>query len=106
LLAPVLIEEARRGYPSIANDDYTSVITERHQARLNAAIEEAAAAGAVIISHGGEHAGTRKIGAALGQARGPGHAFSAAAWLIPGPDGLAEIPLQPLVSRPEAVIGE
>jgi len=59
--AQVLIEEARRGYPSIANDDYTSVITERHQARLNAAIDEAAAAGAVIIRHGGEHAGTRKI---------------------------------------------
>jgi coniferyl-aldehyde dehydrogenase len=59
--AQVLIEEARRGYPSIANDDYTSVINERHQARLNAAIEEAAAAGAVIIRHGGEHAGTRKI---------------------------------------------
>jgi len=59
--AQLLIEEARRGYPSIANDDYTSVITERHQARLNAAIEEAAAAGAVIIRHGGEHAGTRKI---------------------------------------------
>ena len=59
--AQLLIEEARRGYPSIANDDYTSVITERHQARLNAAIEEAAAAGAVIIRHGGQHAGTRKI---------------------------------------------
>ena len=59
--AQVLIEEARRGYPSIASEDYTSVITERHQARLNAAIEEAAAAGAVIIRHGGEHAGTRKI---------------------------------------------
>ena len=59
--AQLLIEEARRGYPSIANDDYTSVISERHQARLNAAIEEAAAAGAVIIRHGGQHAGTRKI---------------------------------------------
>jgi coniferyl-aldehyde dehydrogenase len=59
--AQALIEEARRGYPSIANDDYTSIIDERHQARLNAAIDEAAAAGAVIIRHGGEHAGTRKI---------------------------------------------
>jgi len=59
--AEAVIEEARRGYPSIASDDYTSVITERHQARLNAAIDEAAAAGAVIIRHGGHHAGTRKI---------------------------------------------
>jgi len=59
--AQVVIEEARRGYPSIANDDYTSVITEWHQARLNAAIEEAAAAGAVVMRHGGQHAGTRKI---------------------------------------------
>jgi coniferyl-aldehyde dehydrogenase len=59
--AAAVIEEARRGYPSIASDDYTSVITERHRARLNAAIEEAAAAGAVIIRHGGQHAGTRKI---------------------------------------------
>jgi coniferyl-aldehyde dehydrogenase len=59
--ADAVIEEARRAYPSIADPDYTNVITERHQARLNAAIEEAAAAGAVIIRHGGHHAGTRKI---------------------------------------------
>ena len=59
--ADAVIGEARRGYPSIASDDYTSVITEWHQARLNAAIEEATAAGAVVIRHGGHHAGTRKI---------------------------------------------
>jgi coniferyl-aldehyde dehydrogenase len=59
--AEAVIGEARRGYPSIASDDYTSVITEWHQARLNAAIEEATAAGAVVIRHGGHHAGTRKI---------------------------------------------
>jgi coniferyl-aldehyde dehydrogenase len=59
--ANAVIEEARRAYPSIANSDYTNVISERHQARLNAAIEEAAAAGAVIIRHGGHHEGTRKI---------------------------------------------
>ena len=59
--AEAVIGEARRGYPSIASDDYTSVITERHQARLTAAIEEAVAAGATVIRHGGQHAGTRKI---------------------------------------------
>jgi coniferyl-aldehyde dehydrogenase len=60
--ADAVIAEARRGYPSIASDDYTSVISERHRVRLNAAIEAAAAAGAVIIRHGGDPAaGTRKI---------------------------------------------
>ena len=55
--AAAVMEAARRGYPSIATNDYTSVISERHQARLNAAVEEAAAAGAVIIRHGGDHSG-------------------------------------------------
>jgi coniferyl-aldehyde dehydrogenase len=59
--AAAVIEAARRGYPSIANNDYTSLISERHQARLNAAVEAAAAAGAVIIRHGGDHGGARKI---------------------------------------------
>jgi coniferyl-aldehyde dehydrogenase len=54
--ADAVMVEARRGYPSIASDDYTSVISERHRARLRAAIEEAAAAGAVIIRHGGDAA--------------------------------------------------
>ena len=59
--ADAVIEEARRAYPSIASDEYTNVITDRHQARLSAAIEAAAAAGATVIRHGGHHDGTRKI---------------------------------------------
>jgi coniferyl-aldehyde dehydrogenase len=60
--ADAVMAEARRGYPSIASDDYTSVISERHRARLSAAIDAAAAAGAIIIRHGGDPAaGTRKI---------------------------------------------
>lgn len=59
--ATAVIEAARRGYPSIAHSDYTSVISERHRARLSAAIDEAAAAGAVIIRHGGDSSGTQKI---------------------------------------------
>ena len=60
--ADAVMAEARRGYPSIASDDYTSVISERHRVRLNAAIEAAEAAGAVVIRHGADPAaGTRKI---------------------------------------------
>jgi coniferyl-aldehyde dehydrogenase len=59
--ANAVIEEARRAYPSIANDDYTSVITERHRSRLNEAIAEAEQAGAVIIRHSEAGDGARKI---------------------------------------------
>jgi coniferyl-aldehyde dehydrogenase len=60
--ADAVMAEARRGYPSVASDDYTSVISERHRVRLNAAIEAAEAAGAVVIRHGADPAaGTRKI---------------------------------------------
>ena len=59
--ADAVIAEARRAYPSIEHSDYTSVITERHRNRLNTAIAEAEAAGAVIIRHGGGDAGARKI---------------------------------------------
>ena len=59
--ADAAIAEARRAYPSIEHSDYTSVITERHRNRLNTAIAEAEAAGAVIIRHGGVATGTRKV---------------------------------------------
>lgn len=59
--ADAVIAEARRAYPSIEHSDYTSVITERHRNRLSTAIAEAEAAGAVIIRHGGDAVGTRKI---------------------------------------------
>ena len=59
--ADAAIGEARRAYPAIEHEDYTSVITERHRNRLNTAIAEAEAAGAVVIRHGGGDAGGRKV---------------------------------------------
>lgn len=61
--ADAVIAEARRAYPSIEHDDYTSVISERHRNRLNMAIAEAEAGGAVVIHHGSGAAatGTRKV---------------------------------------------
>ena len=47
-----VLAEATRAYPAIAgNRDYTSIITEQHRTRLNAALDEARAAGAIILSH-------------------------------------------------------
>jgi coniferyl-aldehyde dehydrogenase len=47
-----VLAEATRAYPTIAgNSDYTSIITEQHRRRLNAALDEARAAGATILSH-------------------------------------------------------
>ena len=49
--AQAVIAEARRKYPSLAtNPDYTSIISPRHHARLVAAIDEARAGGATILS--------------------------------------------------------
>jgi coniferyl-aldehyde dehydrogenase len=59
--ADAAISEARRAYPAIEHEDYTSVITERHRNRLNTAIAEAEAAGAVVIRHGGSDAEGRKV---------------------------------------------
>jgi coniferyl-aldehyde dehydrogenase len=50
--AHLVLAEAMRAYPAIAgNHDYTSIITEQHRTRLNAALDEARAAGATILSH-------------------------------------------------------
>ena len=47
-----VLAEVRRAYPEIAgNRDYTSIITERHHTRLKAALDEARAAGATVLSH-------------------------------------------------------
>ena len=44
--------EATRAYPAIAgNPDYTSIITEQHRIRLKAALDEARATGATVLSH-------------------------------------------------------
>jgi coniferyl-aldehyde dehydrogenase len=47
-----VLAEAMRAYPSIAgNRDYTSIITEQQRTRLRAALDEAKAAGATVLSH-------------------------------------------------------
>jgi coniferyl-aldehyde dehydrogenase len=47
-----VLKEATRAYPAIAgNLDYTSIITEQHRIRLKAALNEARAAGATVLSH-------------------------------------------------------
>ncbi len=63
-VARAVIDQARRAYPAIAgNDDYTSIITERHYGRLRKAIEEARGAGATVLTHEDEGAAAnRKIG--------------------------------------------
>ncbi|MFV0291748.1 MAG: coniferyl aldehyde dehydrogenase [Paracoccus sp. (in: a-proteobacteria)] len=49
--AELVIAQARKKYPDLArNDDYTSIVSPRHHARLAGAIEEAHAAGARILS--------------------------------------------------------
>jgi len=48
-----VIAAARKAYPTVAgNDDYSSIISERHRKRLTDAIEEARAGGATILTHG------------------------------------------------------
>jgi coniferyl-aldehyde dehydrogenase len=47
-----VLREATRAYPAIAgNHDYTSIITEQHRIRLKAALDEARATGATVLSH-------------------------------------------------------
>lgn len=61
--AQAMIDAATRRYPTIAgNADYSAIISDRHRDRLLAAIEEARAAGATIISHGDAAPGSGKIG--------------------------------------------
>jgi coniferyl-aldehyde dehydrogenase len=51
-LAKAVLDAATQGYPTIqANDQYSNIINDRHRARLNAAVEEARAGGATILTH-------------------------------------------------------
>lgn len=62
-IAEAIMHEVRRFYPTVAaNPHYTSIISDRHYDRLTAAIEEARALGARILSHGEvESSDARKI---------------------------------------------
>lgn len=51
-LAKSVLARAKKSYPGVAdNEQYTSIISDRHRERLVAALDEAAAAGATIMSH-------------------------------------------------------
>jgi coniferyl-aldehyde dehydrogenase len=51
-LAKAILEAATLSYPTIqTNAQYSNIISERHRARLNAAVEEARAGGATILTH-------------------------------------------------------
>ncbi len=51
-LAQEIMAAARRAYPQVAaNPDYTSIIDDRHYARLTGAVEEARKAGATVLQH-------------------------------------------------------
>jgi coniferyl-aldehyde dehydrogenase len=53
IFAEAVLAHAARAYPTIAgNADYSAIITSHHRERLRAAIEEARAAGATILTHG------------------------------------------------------
>jgi len=62
--ADAVMAQVRTSYPAIAgNDDYSSMISERHRRRLADAVETARQAGATVLTHedaGGENQG--KIG--------------------------------------------
>lgn len=60
--ARAVIAAAETAYPAIeGNDDYSNIISERHRARLNDAIEEARKAGATILTHSGSAGQNGKI---------------------------------------------
>jgi coniferyl-aldehyde dehydrogenase len=65
--ADAVMAQVRTSYPAIAgNDDYSSMISERHRRRLAEAIDAARAAGATVLAHeddGGTNQG--KIGPTL-----------------------------------------
>ncbi|WP_158971657.1 coniferyl aldehyde dehydrogenase [Chachezhania sediminis] len=51
--ARAVIDSAMKSYPTLAgNDDYSSIISDRHHARLVAAVDEARAAGATVLTAG------------------------------------------------------
>jgi coniferyl-aldehyde dehydrogenase len=62
-LATAIVAQVARQYPTVAdNPQYSSIITDRHHARLVSAVEEARAAGARVLSHGeASSAAARKI---------------------------------------------
>jgi coniferyl-aldehyde dehydrogenase len=61
--AEAILSSVRKSYPTIgANSDYSSVISERHFARLLRAIDEAEKAGARVLQHEDDLGKTRKIG--------------------------------------------
>ena len=50
--AEAVMAQVRRGYPTVAhNDDYSSLITQRHYDRLADAVEAARAGGARVLTH-------------------------------------------------------
>jgi coniferyl-aldehyde dehydrogenase len=60
--ARAVLDAATRGYPTIdSNDQYSSIVSERHRARLLTAVEEARAAGATVLSHPEANGGNGKI---------------------------------------------
>ncbi len=63
-VADAVMEQARHGYPEIANnDDYSAVISQRHYDRLSSAIAAARDAGATVLTHEDDGARqSRKIG--------------------------------------------
>ena len=63
-LAEEIMAAARRAYPQVAaNPDYSSIISDRHYARLAGAVEEARKAGAAVLQHQEpEAASRRKLG--------------------------------------------
>ncbi|MBI1361120.1 MAG: aldehyde dehydrogenase family protein [Alphaproteobacteria bacterium] len=63
-IADAVIDQARRGYPTITNnDDYSAVISQRHYDRLARAIAMARDAGATVLTHEDDGARqARKIG--------------------------------------------
>jgi coniferyl-aldehyde dehydrogenase len=63
--ADAVIAEARRAFPSIADGDYTSLITERHRERLVTALDEARARGATILRHGAGEESARVMAPAV-----------------------------------------
>ncbi len=63
-LADAVMAQLRRSYPAVArNDDYSSLVTQRHYDRLSGAVEAARAAGAKVLVHEDDGARqARKLG--------------------------------------------
>jgi coniferyl-aldehyde dehydrogenase len=60
--AHAVLAAAERMYPSLdANPDYTSIISDRHVARLNELVQEAQSGGAIVLRHKGSAGGTRRM---------------------------------------------